>query len=263
MRQRSREIGLSPSQLRKLRLKKGGRNVRWFCTIWLICIFALVGCDDIVSSGLSLIATPTPNATPTPLTNLLELSAPNTRIILAQNEATQNAKVVYLGRTESRYSVQIDQQLNEKRVGDSVIWDSFIAPGVSAEYEMRIADNGDSDDLALGGTVDLLVFNPRPNPALNADIFPTDLSYEADIDYVVPMGQMVPGTTWRYVGLDANGRIQFEGERGVTLYTQGDGLFWRGWINPAVFGDYELTIIQANADQVRVTGVADIIIFPK
>ena len=237
--------------------------MRSFRAFWLICFLAMVGCDDVVSSGLALIASPTPNATPTPLTNLLELTAPDTLITLAQNGATQNSKIIYRGKTESRYSVEIDQQLTEKRVGDSVIWDSFVAPGVSAEYVMRIVDNGGSDDLAMVGTVDLLVFNPRPTSAPNADIFPTDLVYEADINYVVPLGQTVPGTTWRYVGLDANGRVQFEGERGVTLYTQGDGLFWRGWINPAVFGDYELTIIQAEAGQVRVTGVAKLIIFPK
>lgn len=234
-------------------------------------LFVLFGVCVLISLACALPGStpPGPAATPTPLGDTLTFSIPAYTHNLQPGETVPGTRLTYVERSGDAYKVTIDGLEATKRTGDSFIWSGVVGPGVYADYNLRLT-TALLGPLPVIGSVNVTVFYPNP---LAIDPLP-DLStalpfHNLVIDYLIPVGRIVPGTSLVYQGIFTQGEgeqqtklAQLSGLTGYPYLAVGDSLQWRGQLLSNVYIEYNLRVMSVNEDGLRVAGVANLWVQP-
>jgi hypothetical protein len=243
---------------------ENGMKQQAWATMSFILLLALAG----LACGVpEFIATPTPQPSPTPLGDTLPFIVPAYAVTLQPGEQVPGTQLWYVGRSGDAYEVRIDGLPALKRAGDSFIWSGILAPSVYANYNLRLTTSV-LGNLPVAGSVELIVLSPQPvelpagatvNPILRYD--------NIVINYQVPLGRSVPGTTLVYEGVTQLGEgtqvsrlARFSGITGYPYLAAGDSLVWNGRLRDNVVVRYSLRAITIDDDIVRLTGIASLLI---
>ena len=207
-----------------------------------------------------------PAPTPTPLGDTLTFKIPVYTYNLEPGSIVPGTQLEYVGRDEGIFNVKIDGLPASKRTGDSFIWNGIMAPGVHGSYNLRIT-TAILGGLPVGGPVDITIFNPdpieRPNTPLNEEIF---LNFNnLFVDYQVPAGRQIPGSTLIFEGLVTQGEgeqatqlAQLSGLTGYPYLALGDSLVWMGNLRENVVIRYNLRALAVNENGLRLDGTAEL-----
>ncbi|RMG91616.1 MAG: hypothetical protein D6706_18060 [Chloroflexi bacterium] len=213
------------------------------------------------------IGSATPVATPTPLGDTISFTIPAYTISLEPGEVVPGTQIEYVGRAGDVYKVKIDGLEANKRSGDSLIWNGVIAPGVFANYNLRLT-TAVFGEVPVAGPVQLLVFNPEPTEIEASELEQLTTRYHFGnivINYFVPAGSIIPGTTILFEGLEPQppgsqsaqqGRLA--GLSGYPLVALGDSLVWTGRLRDNVTIRYNLRVASLSEDGIRLAGTAEL-----
>lgn len=203
-----------------------------------------------------------PAATVTPIGDYLTLEIPAFTGSLAPGESVGGARLEYLGKSpDGGYRVTIDGQEVVKRSGDSLIWSGVIGPGVLATMNLRVTTSL-LGELPVAGSVKLNILFPEVLELTAVPQLPAARHFSnIVINYSVPAGQTIPGTTLVYDGLTQQAGIdvaQISNSDRQTYHAVGDSLVWAGKLRDNVYLRYNLRIISFNENSVQVGGLAEI-----
>ncbi len=206
-----------------------------------------------------------PPATPTPMGNTLTLNVPVYEETLAPGESVPGTRLEYVGKNGNTYDVRIDGLPANKKLGDSFLWGGTIAPGVFANYKLRLGTEL-LGQLPTAGPVELLIFNPVP---IEVETIPTEnvqLHFGLiAVKYQMPPGFQIPGSTLTYVGtkMQAGSELaELSGLSGYPLLATGDSLVWSGRLLDNVYIRYDLRVFEINEYGLTLIGTADLWITP-
>lgn len=208
---------------------------------------------------------PTPVGSPTPMGDTISYLAPAFAITLQPGESVPGTQLTYVGSTDGGYEVSIGGQRAVKRSGDSFYWSGVLAPGVFANYNLRLT-TGFFGGMPVGGPVEIIILFPQPQP------LPQTNDPEAQhhlgnivIDYHVPVGNTVPGTTLLYQGLETQGLgnqsstlARIGGLPGYPNLAVGDSLVWTGILRDNVVVRYNLRAISFDEESIRLVGTGEL-----
>ena len=224
----------------------------------LILTFASLACSVQIPRFISDEQDP-----PAAQEHLLSYQVPVSVISLQPGETVPHTQVSFQQQDGGIYYVLIDNQLAEKRVGDSLKWQGAIAPGIEVNYNLRIAPTLLQEDLLLGGSVEVGVHNPSPVEMVS-DIPGGDGNLHFGnifIDFRVPLGYSIPGTTIGFVGT-ADEEAELSGISGYPYRAAGDSISWQGEVKENASVKYSLRVVSVQEDELRVMGTADLWINP-
>lgn len=210
-----------------------------------------------------------PAQTPTPPGDMLYFDIPAYAYNLAPGEFVPGTKLQYKDRQGDAYEVLINGQPALKRTGDSFYWSGVVAPGLFANFNLRLTSSM-FGSMPVAGNVDLIVLNPNPVEQIGGPTAENALKLSPIVaDYKVPVGSTIPGTTMVYEGIEARGQggqtTSFARLGGTSSYPYlalGDSLGWTGKLLDNVFIQYNLRVTSLNEDMLRLTGTADMWIVP-
>jgi hypothetical protein len=207
---------------------------------------------------------PTPTSSPMLGDDAISFLVPTYAQRLREGESVPGTQLTYIGNTDNGYEVSIDGQRAIKRSGDSFYWSGVIAPGVFANYNLRLTA-GFFGGMPVGGPVEVIVLFPEPQPLPLADNPESRLHLgNVVIDYRVMRNEMVPGTTLVYQGLESQGMgnsaklARISGLTGYPNLARGDSLVWSGMLRNNVAVRYNLRAVSFDERQLRLVGTADL-----
>ncbi len=208
---------------------------------------------------------PDQEATISPLSSgdILSFQLPISVLTMEPGETTPYTQLTYEGHEGNIYRVSIDNKPADKRVGDSFRWRGVIAPGVTAHYNLRIAPTFSRDNMLVGGSVELGIFNPIP---IEMDGDPSSgdgLLHFGNIfvDYTVPIGEKIPGTTIAFEGQEDQD-AELSGVAGYPYRAVGDSVIWPGILRGNATVRYSLRVVSVREDSLRLLGSAELWISP-
>ncbi len=207
----------------------------------------------------------TPDATPTPLGDTLPLSIPAFTYNLEPGGIVPGTRLEYVGPKDGAYEVRIDGQSALKRIGDSFIWSGVVSAGVYANYNLRLTTDI-LGPLPVAGSVELVIFNPQPIELISGEqIVATYYYNNIVVDYLVPQGRTIPGTTLTYVGTTTQGSgdqatelAQLSGTSGYPYLAVADSLVWTGQVRDNTVIRYDLRAASINENGLRLLGTAEL-----
>ncbi|MCA9924452.1 MAG: hypothetical protein KC421_18875 [Anaerolineales bacterium] len=208
-----------------------------------------------------------PPATPTPMGDTLQYKIPAPAYVynLAPGESVPGTRLEYVGKNGDAYDVRIDGLAATKRIGDSFIWSGTVAPGVSANYNLKLTTEV-LGKLPVAGSVDLLIFNPAPIEVSTVPVESALLNYRLiSTNYQMPPGAGIPGTTLTYVGTTTQAGSEVAELSGLTGYpylARGDSLAWTGKLLNNVYVRYDWRVLDINEFGLDLTGTAELWITP-
>ncbi len=230
----------------------------------LLVLFALLALTALACSTADLpgISQPTVEPTPTLPGDTLKLTAPVFTYTLAPGETIPGTQLTYVGPDGDAFDVLINNLPAVKRAGDSFIWSGIVAPGVFANYNLRLTTNI-LGGLPVAGPVELVVLSPQPVETGTLPAETPRLRYgEIAINYLVPTGREIPGTTLVYQGLsqpagggDLLGLLS--GGQGYPYLATGDSLVWTGRVRDKVYLRYNLRAASVTQENLRLLGTAE------
>jgi hypothetical protein len=202
---------------------------------------------------------------PTPVGDTLSFLVPAYAINLDPGETVPGTRLTYDGRAGDDYQVSINGQTAYKRTGDSFYWSGPIAPGVFANYRLRLTASL-FGGLPVAGPVELIVFNPEPIQLANAPEPEAQLHYgNLVVDYRVPAGSPVPGTTLVFEGVEMQGvgdrssrLARFIGLGEYPNIAVGDSLVWMGRLRDNVVVRYNLRALSFDESVIHLVGTGDL-----
>jgi hypothetical protein len=208
---------------------------------------------------------PTPVGSPTPMGDSISYLIPAYTTSLQPGESVPGTQLTYLGSTDSGYRVSIGGQEAVKRKGDSFYWSGVIAPGVFANYNLRLT-TGFFGGMPVGGPVEVIVLFPQPEPLpLREDPESSLHLGNIVIDYHVPVNNTIPGTTLIYQGLETQGLgnqsstlARIGGLSGYPNLAKGDSLLWTGILRNNVAVRLNLRVISFNEESIRFVGTGEL-----
>lgn len=224
-------------------------------------LLALAACSLVPGLGSS-----GPPPSPTPPGDTLSYTIPAYTINLSPGDGVPGTRLQYIDRRDEGYLVKIDGLEAIKRVGDSFFWSGVIAPGVYANYNLRLTTDLFGKVPAVG-PVEIIILNPEPMEAA----LPTELAAASPtyhnilIDYQVPPGMTIPGSTVVYEGTITQGEGQqaaqlawLTGTSGYPYLALGDSLVWVGRVRENVYVRYSMRVTTMNEYGLRLTGTAEL-----
>ncbi len=206
-----------------------------------------------------------PAATPTPLGDTLSFLIPAYTANLDPGDTVPGTRLTYVGREGDAYAVTIDGLAATKRTGDSFIWSGVLAPGVYANYNLRLTTSL-FGRLPVAGPVEIIVFSPEPEALASLAGLSPALQYNnVVVNYLIPAGRIIPGTTVSYVGQSVQGQgeqaarlAELAGVDGYPYLAIGDSLTWTGKLRPQIAIQYNLRVAAISEDGLRLAGTAEI-----
>jgi len=232
----------------------------------IVLLLTLLACNisasDVVGLAEQAISDPTPIPSPTPQGDMIVFNTLTYRQVLSDDEFIPGTGVRYIGATgNSSYTVEIDGLQADKRAADSLSWRGIVAPAVFAAYDLRLTSSRLSRDIVAVGPVEITILTPNPTQLPNTEPTPASVVYEElVINYNVPVGRTIPGTTLSYVGRAEQG-AELAGTTNYPYYQQGDSLVWQGQLRDNVILRYDLRFIFVSDDSVQLAGVAKLWIY--
>ena len=218
-----------------------------------------------LACSVPFIGPPEPPATPTPSGDTIIYKVPAYAYDLSAGESVPGTRLEYVGKSGDTFDVRIDGLAANKRGGDSFIWSGTVAPGVFANYNLRITTEA-LGKLPVVGNVELLVFNPAP---VEVDTIPSDtakLRYRLiNANYQMPPGTQIPGSTLTYVGMTnqaGSDVAELSGLSGYPFLARGDSLVWSGRLLNNVYVRYDWRVLDIDEFGLNLTGTADLWITP-
>ena len=202
---------------------------------------------------------------PTPVGDTLAFLVPAYAINLDPGETVPGTRLTYVGRSGSDYEVLIDGQTAFKRTGDSFFWSGVVAPGVFGNYNLRLTASL-FGGLPVAGPVEVILFNPEPLE-LPGDTEPEARLHFGNlvIDYRVPAGVSVPGTTLVFAGVETQGigeqskqLARFTGLQGYPNLAVGDSLVWMGRLRDNAIVRYNLRLLSFDENSIHLVGTGDL-----
>lgn len=220
----------------------------------------------LTSSSCALLPSgPDPDTTPTDLStdDVLTYRVPVNVITLEPGETIPYTQLTFVEHEGNLFKVLIDNQPAEKRVWDSFRWRGVIAPGVSAKYDLRVAPTFSQENMLAGGTIEIGVFSPIPVELESNPPSTDEVIHFANIlvDYRVPLGTELPGTTLTYEGSREDG-AELNGVGGYPYRAVGDSIVWLGRLRDNVIARYSLRIVSIKEESLRLIGTAELWITP-
>ncbi|MCB9446615.1 MAG: hypothetical protein H6669_20475 [Ardenticatenaceae bacterium] len=234
---------------------------------WFVLLFLFL--TGTLSSACSLVPGLGPSGpppTPTPPGDTLSYTIPAYTINLAPGDIVPGTRLQYIEQNDGGYLVKIDGLEATKRIGDSFFWSGVIAPGVYANYNLRLTTSV-LGKLPAAGPVEIIIFNPAPiEAALPAELATASPTYHNIlIDYQVPPGMNIPGSTVIYEGMITQGEGQqatelawLTGTSGYPYLALGDSLVWVGRVRENVYVRYSLRVTTMNEYGLRLSGTAEL-----
>jgi hypothetical protein len=207
---------------------------------------------------------PTPTATANvPMDQVVAYKIPVYSATLNPGETVKGSKLTYVGREGDIFNVTIANLPAAKRIGDSFAWRGVMAPGVVGNYNLRLSPTILSDDLLAAGSLEISILNPIPVELGNDFVVADSLLHfnNIAIDYRVPVGEQVPGTTLIFEGATDQG-ANLGGTSGFPIRALGDSLIWTGRLRGNAIVRYNLRVGSLNADELRLVGTAEMWITP-
>ncbi len=206
-----------------------------------------------------------PAPTPTPPGDTLILTIPAFGYNLAPGDQVPGTGLQFLDRQGDAFEVSIDGQTALKRAGDSFFWSGVLAPGVFANFNLRLTTSI-FGSLPVAGMVEFIVLNPQPVEELGVPDNTGRLHYTNVVaDYTVPVGYVAPGTTAVFQGIEERGQggqtvrlARFSGMSGYPYLALGDSFVWTGRVRDNVHLAYNLRVTSLNEDGIRLTGTAEL-----
>ena len=232
-----------------------------FACLFLAILLPLSACSLV--PGLVPSGSP---PSPTPPGDTLTYTIPAYAINLSPGDGVPGTRLQYIERQDAGYLVKIDGLEATKRIGDSFFWSGVIAPGVFANYNLRLTTDV-FGKLPAGGPVEIIIFNPDPfEAALPAELAAASPIYSNIlINYQVPPGLTIPGSTLVYEGIVSQGEGQqatelawLTGLSGYPYLALGDSLVWLGRVRDNVYVRYSLRVTTMNEYGLRLTGTAEL-----
>jgi hypothetical protein len=231
-------------------------------TFGFVLIWAFVS----LACSVPFITSSEPPATPTPVGDTIIYNMPAFAYDLAAGESVPGTRLDYVGKNGDTFDVRIDGLAATKRSGDSFIWSGTVAPGVFANYNLRITTEA-LGKLPVVGSVELIVFNPAP---VEVDTIPSDtaiLRYRLiNGSYQMPPGTQIPGSTLTYVGMTKQAGsdvAELSGLSGYPFLARGDSLVWSGRLLNNVYVRYDWRVLDIDEFGLNLTGTADLWITPQ
>ena len=242
--------------------------------VWAIpCLFFLLmlpvlACSTPAIPDIPFIGpsgTATPDLPPTPVSDTLSFLVPAYAINLDPGETVPGTRLTYIGRSGDAFEASIDGLTATKRTGDSFFWSGVVAPGVYGNYNLRLTTSL-FGGLPVAGPVELIIFNFEPFELVSTDDPDARLHYSNLImDYTVPVGVAVPGTTLTFEGLETQGignqsgkLAHFSGLLGYPNIAVGDSLVWMGRLRENVIVRYNLRALSFDERNIHLVGTGDI-----
>ncbi len=171
-------------------------------------------------------------------------------------ETIPGTNIRFVAKVGDGAQVVINDQIANKKIGDSLDWQGPVAPGVDVSMPQRIALIT-NDRLQTVGTVRVTVrgVNPVAGPAPAGARY----TYKVGSGYTVRKGQRVPGTTLVYKAKTDQG-AQFDGTSDYPYRRIGDSLSWQGQLASGVYLATTLRVVAYTDDIVTLAGLATIIV---
>lgn len=206
-----------------------------------------------------------PTVTPTPPGDTISFLIPAYAYNLQPGDTVPGTRLRYIGRQDSAYEVTINDLTALKRGGDSFIWSGIVAPGVYADYNLRIT-TAVFGGLPVAGPVEITVFNPDPVALATTDPIEAPLYYNnIVVTYQIPVGREVPGTMLVYQGVVEQGEgdqrsqlAELAGIEGYPYLALGDSLLWTGKLRENVTVRFNLRVLSISENNLRVGGTAEL-----
>ncbi|MCZ7668703.1 MAG: hypothetical protein M5U34_16660 [Chloroflexi bacterium] len=150
----------------------------------LICLLAL----PVLACAVPGIGPAEPAQTATPPGDMLYLNIPAYAHNLAPGEFVPGTGLQYRDRQGDAYEVLINGQPALKRSGDSFYWSGVVAPGLFANYNLRLTSSL-FGSMPVAGNVELIVLNPNPVEQIGGPTAEFTLKLSPIVaDYKVPVG---------------------------------------------------------------------------
>jgi len=164
-------------------------------------------------------------------------------------------RIFYVGLRDGFYEFQVDGLVARYVVNDSLPWRGVIAPGVVGDYRLTVQGSS-GEQVLLNGTTRVAVLFPQPFE-IPISALPGTLPDFSNIpiDYVVPQGQLVPGTVLRYEG-QQDGSAIFSGGTGFPSYPLGNSVIYSGRLSSNVIIRYDLVVSRLDEFGVGLSGTA-------
>jgi hypothetical protein len=184
---------------------------------------------------------------------------------LEPGDIVPGTRLHYVGRAAETYQVRIDGLSATKRAGDSFIWNGVLAPGVHGDFNLRLI-SAIFGPLSVAGPVTITVFNPDPVELPVPSELEGVLSYNnVLVNYLVPEGREIPGSSLRYEGLSSQGEgdqssqlARLSGLSGYPYVALGDSVVWSGRLRGNAYVRYSLRVAALNENGLRVAGTAEL-----
>ena len=213
---------------------------------WLIALAA------IVTLGVSACTQQLPSGT-------MEYSTAFERSIPV-GQSLPGTDIKYLGKTEQGAQMSIGGQTTLKRTLDSLTWHGEPTPGVNVDYNLRIVVFDDKV-LQAGGTAKVVIANVQAQ-AVPASSLPKDaLTFKGVVNYSVPQGKTIPGTTITYDGKTSDG-TKLGGIDGYPFRKEADSIGWFGKLSDKCFLQLDLRLVVYTDSAMQVTGTATLYLKP-
>jgi hypothetical protein len=239
--------------------------MRTFAIFFFLLALPALACSTPSIPFIQAPASPTPEPLTVQSVDTLSLLAPAYAVRLQPGETVPGTRLTYVGRSGDAYEVSIDGQTASKQSGDSFFWSGVIAPGVFANYNLRLTTSL-FGGLPVGGPVELIVLFPEPVEVESTEGLDTRFHFSnLLLDYKIPAGSFVPGTTLIFEGVETQGAgdqgnklARFNGFNGYPYLAVGDSLVWSGRLRDNVVVRYNLRTITFDEERIHLIGTGDL-----
>lgn len=212
----------------------------------------------------ALLGTPTPQPSPTPLGNILQFQTGENQyeVVLAPNETVAGTQLRFLGKEGNVYTVSQDGVTGGIPSGNSFNWRGVIGPGATGDYRLKLLQTFSDNELRANGTVVVTIFEPtaveRPLP--QTDVTPLQF-VNMPVNYLIPVGSPVPGTTLVYDGEQVGAHL-FSGTSSLNRFFLDDEILWNGFLRDNIYIQNSLKLQAVNETGLQMTGTVTLYIFP-
>lgn len=208
--------------------------------------------------------------TPTAVGDTMYFNIPAYTYQLSPGDIIPGTGLQFKDRQGDTYEVSIDGQTTFKRAGDSFYWSGVLAPGVFANFNLRLT-TAVFGDMPVAGPVEIIALNPVPVEMASVPISENTLSFSNIFaDYTVPVGYTIPGTTLIFEGIEERGQggqlvdfARLSGTSGYPYLAFGDSLVWMGKLHDNLYIRYNLRVTSIKEDALRLSGTAELWVLPR